>query len=249
MTGRRAPKGNRHLDSGQQICHTVLESNGKLWLSNMKFEELIKNFQKLPFFSFKEALALSADPTDQFKNQLSVWAGAGKIERLRRGYYILSETYRKSEPSVYYISNYLYRPSYISLYTALQFYGLIPEAVFEIQAVTPLHGMQWSSSLGSFQYRCVKQDKFWGYREIAGAASPAPQNNFLIAEPEKALLDFFYLQNGSWPVERIKQMRFQSWETLNMAKLDEFAARFHSPKVTRAVRNLARYFKDEKENL
>ncbi len=233
------------LDLLAEICHTVLESNKKIWLLNMQFKKLIKNFQKLPFFSFKEAMALSSDSPAQFKNQLSVWATAGKIERLRRGYYILSETYRKYEPSVYYISNYLYRPSYISLFTALQFYGLIPDAVAGIQAVTPLHGKEWPSSLGFFQYRFVKQDKFWGYREIAGSVSGTPQNNFLLAEPEKALLDFFYLQEGQWPLERIKQMRFQSAETLNMAKLNEFAARFNSPKVTRAVKNLVRYFKDE----
>ena len=233
------------LDFGAGICDTVLESNDKVWLFNMKFEELIKNFQKLPFFSFKEALALSGDSPEQFKNQLSAWTRAGKTERVRRGYYILSDAYRKFEPSAYYVSNELYRPSYISLYTALQFYGLIPEAVSVIQAVTPLHGMEWSSSMGSFQYRCVKQDKFWGYRKVEGDREGRGQNNFLIAEPEKALLDFFYLQEGQWLAERIKQMRFQSQETLDMDKLDEFRARFNSPKVTRAVGNLVKYFKEE----
>ncbi len=42
---------------------------------------------------------------------------------------------------------------------------LLPEAVYKIQAVTPpRHGQEWNTSLGTFQYYSIKQERFWGYR-------------------------------------------------------------------------------------
>lgn len=202
----------------------------------MKFEELVKIFQDRPFIELKEVFALTEDSGNQIKNQFYQWTRQGKLERLRRGNYLLSEPYRKYFPSVYYMSNYLYRPSYVSLYTALQFHGLIPEAVSKIQAVTPRHGQEWNTSPGTFKYYSIKQEKFWGYSEIS-LSKGHKQSKFLMALPEKALLDLFYFQKGDWPAERIREMRFQDTENIDTEILRTFAHRYNSPKILKAVRN------------
>jgi len=99
-----------------------------------------------------------------------------KIVRLRRGKYLLGPQYRKFTPSSYYISNYLYRPSYVSLETALQYYDLIPEAVGLVQAVTPKHGREWSNDYDRFVCRSMKGARFWG-------VSRRPSGKHPLSEP------------------------------------------------------------------
>lgn len=201
---------------------------------NMKLDQLIQRFADRPFFELRELREMADTSESQLTNQLSQWAQRGKILRLRRGKYLLGPHYRKFTPSIYYVANYLYRPSYVSLSTALQFHGLIPEAVAMTQSVTPRHGREWANDLGEFSYRSIKRDRFWGYREEVLDRLPA-QNRFLIARPEKALLDLVYLQKGEWTDERLRAMRFQSIDSIDPDRLREYGERFESPKVERAA--------------
>ena len=200
----------------------------------MNFEKLIQHFADRPFFELRELRQVAATTESQLTNQLSEWAQQGKVLRLRRGKYLLGPHYRKFTPSTYYVANYLYRPSYVSLSTALQFYGLIPEAVAMTQSVTPRHGREWASDLGQFFYQSIKRDRFWGYQEEVLDKLPA-QNRFMIARPEKAFLDLVYLQKGEWTRERLVEMRFQSIESIDPERLQQYAERFDSPKVVRAA--------------
>ena len=200
----------------------------------MKFDQLFRSFANRPFFELSELRQVAATSDGQLANQLSQWTRQGKVLRLRRGKYLLGPYYRKVTPSIYYVANYLYRPSYISLSTALQFHGLIPEAVAITQSVTPRHGREWATDLGQFSYRSIKRDRFWGYREEVLDKLPS-QNRFMMARPEKAFLDLVYLQKGEWTHNRLSAMRFQSLESLDADRLQRYAERFDSPKVKRAV--------------
>lgn len=223
----------------------MLNNHKKVLFSNMKFDELAENFNDRPFFELKEVLSLYDDPPAQIKNQLSTWAGQDKLIHLRREKYLLAGPYRKLTPSVYYISNYLYRPSYVSLHTALQYHGMIPEAVAMIQAVTPRHGQRWETELGVFDYRSIKQDRFWGSEFVRLGDPNDVQNSFHMARPEKTLLDLFYLDKGEWTKPRLEEMRFQNLEKLDPETLETDASRFDSPKVSRAVERLLSLHSEE----
>jgi len=210
----------------------------------MKFEKILQEFSGNPFFELRELRSLAPESDSQLMNQLSQWVKQEKLVRLRKGKYLLSSTYRKFTPSTYYISNYLYRPSYVSLATALQFYDLIPEAVAPVQAITTRHGREWTNELGRFVYRKIKQERFWGYREEVLGKIPT-QNRFLVARPEKAILDLMYIQNGEWTKERIIEMRFQSLESLNFDRFQEYSERFNSPKIKRAARRFVELYAKE----
>ena len=71
------------------------------------------------------------------RNNLSRWIKKGLLIRLRREWYTFPELLQRPEFS-HYIAGRFYRPSYISLFTALSIYGMIPEAVMSITSVTTL---------------------------------------------------------------------------------------------------------------
>lgn len=202
----------------------------------MKFQQIIENYRSRPYFELREAVAISDDRPKSLKNQLSGWVQAGKLVRLRRGKYLLAEPYRMRTPSIYYVSNCLLRPSYVSLQTALQFHGMIPEAVAIVQSISPKHGRSWENELGVFEYHSIKQERFWGYREYSRRQQPSVQDRFLMAQPEKGLIDLFYYQPGEWTGARLGQMRFQNFDRIDAEKLRQFAERFDSPKVSTACR-------------
>lgn len=206
----------------------------------MKFQNLVQTFRDRPFLETREVEALFDEPPLQIQARLSRWVQQGRLVQLRRGKYLLSKAYRREEPSLYLISNYLSRPSYVSLYSALEFHGLIPEAVAVIQAVTAQHGRKWQTPLGEFHYYSLKPSRFWGYRESTSARDlpVSSQKKFLLAVPEKALIDLFYLYEGEWTPERIEELRLQNLEQIDPGLLMESAGKFQSLKVSRAVDRL-----------
>lgn len=56
------------------------------------------------------------------------------------------------KPDPFLIANHLWGPSYISLETALAYWGLIPERVFEISSVTTKPTKTYDTKAGRFSY-------------------------------------------------------------------------------------------------
>jgi len=125
------------------------------------------------------------------RNNLSRWVRKGLLIRLRQGYYTFAE-YKEKPDIALYLANRIYRPSYISLHTALSFYGMIPEAVVQITSVTTLKTASFVNLISCYSYKTVKQDLMFGY-----GLKPLPDGRaILMAEPEKAVLDLLYLYPG-----------------------------------------------------
>lgn len=117
---------------------------------------------------------------------------SGKLLRLKRGLYIVNPEWSGKSVSNELVANHLYTPSYVSMHTALRWYGLIPERVHLIQSMTIKHSRMFENALGRFSYTCVGRDYFpIGLRqgETEGAT-------FIIASPEKALCDLICSTSG-----------------------------------------------------
>lgn len=122
------------------------------------------------------------------KQCLSRWKKSGLIASLRKGLYELTFPARR-EVSDMYIANKLYAPSYVSLETALSHYSLIPEVSMAVTSITAKATRRFKNSHGLFLYRTVQGKAFCGYGiENHGGFDT------LIAEPEKALVDFLYFK-------------------------------------------------------
>lgn len=107
------------------------------------------------------------------------------IIRLRRDLYVCSEKVSGKVLSLELIANRLLNPSYVSMSTALRYYGLIPESVYLIQSVTIKESREYETPVGRFVFTHIKRDAFnIGISNIEGNGY-----SFLIASPEKALCD------------------------------------------------------------
>ena len=208
------------------ICH--------LWHNNhMKFEDLLASAAKLPFFETGLLLAGSVDP-DDVRRQLSRWVQAGRVVQLRRGLYALAEPYRQVPPHPFMVANAMLPGSYVSLQSALAYYGLIPEYVAQTLSVTARRPAAWGNTLGDFRFQHLAPHLFYGYQQ----AALAPEGQAFLALPEKALLDLVHLTPGGDDPVFLDGLRLQNLERLDQERLLALAGRAGKPKWLRAAERI-----------
>ena len=196
----------------------------------MKHDALLSLVAGQSYFDLATLVQLSGEPRTKLRTQLSRWVKAGKLLPLRRGMYAPAENYRTDAINPAELANQLYRPSYLSLEWALGFHGLIPEMVVTYTSVTSQAPQHFDNAFGRFDYRHVKQAAFFGM-----VTTTIQGQQVMLATPEKALLDYWYLNSGPWPRSRMAGMRFQHGDHIDRVRLRQGAERFASPRLQRAV--------------
>lgn len=121
------------------------------------------------------------------RRRLTEWQAKGYIRKVIKGYYILADR-PIDEFVLFEIANRIYRPSYVSLESALAYYQLIPESAFAVTSVSTRRSYLFSGGPAEFRFRTVKPELFFGYALISDRG-----RRFKIARPEKAVLDYLYL--------------------------------------------------------
>jgi predicted transcriptional regulator of viral defense system len=205
----------------------------------MEFGRLLELVGDEPVFETALLLAGNVDPARVYL-QLTRWTTNGQVYQLRRGLYALAPPYQKVKPHPFLIANRLQRASYVSLQSALAFYGLIPETVHATQSVSAGRPGRWKTPLGDFQYRHVKPDLLRGYRLVDLGNQQA-----LVATPVKALLDLVYLQPSGDTPEYLHELRLQNLEQINLDELVNLTETYHTPKLDRAVEVISQLAKTE----
>lgn len=107
----------------------------------------------------------------------------GHIIKLRKGLYSL-KTYL---PSEFEIANRVYSPSYVSLEYTLMYYGIISETTYSVTSVTTKPTREFIINNVTYSYSKIKKVAFTGYLRKS-----MDENIVLIAEPEKAFVDYLY---------------------------------------------------------
>ena len=174
------------------------------------------------------------------RNNLSRWANTGRLIRLRQGYFTFPE-YKGMPDYALFFGNRIYRPSYISLHTALSFYGMIPESVVDITSVTTLKTRAFTNSIGEYAYRSVKSDLMFGYvlKPLSGGMA------LQLASPEKALLDLLYLFPEYKSDRDMADLRLDEdflMNDLNKELLQEYNLRFKSKALDHRVNLLLKTY-------
>jgi len=170
------------------------------------------------------------------RNNLTRWTKKGYLIRLRQGYFAFSEYKNKPDYSLYF-ANRIYRPSYISLHTALAFYGMIPEAVVQITSVTSLKTASFINDFGDYSYNNIKESQMFGYT----LKSMADNRTIQFATPEKALLDLLYLYpfyNSEKELEELRLDENYLLDDLNKVLLLNYCAKFKSKALDHRVKLL-----------
>ena len=116
----------------------------------------------------------------------------GSIVRLKRGLYVVSSQESGIPLNNFLLANHIYGPSYVSLQTALRYYGLIPEHVFLTMSLATKHSRSFSTPVGSFSYyNCAPEYFSIGVRSVIEDGV-----GFLVASPEKAVCDLINYSRG-----------------------------------------------------
>lgn len=118
--------------------------------------------------------------------------------QLKRGLYISKDFFEKNKDDLsysFYLANILRKPSYVSSWTALQYYNLVTEAIYPIVSVTPKVTREYQTKIGNFAYQSIKKDLFSDFiLAKSDSNSPGANFDFFIASPAKALFDLLYFR-------------------------------------------------------
>lgn len=204
---------------------------------DVDFEYLLELVGNEPVFESAFLLAGKVNP-DSVRIQLTRWVKSGRVYQLRRGLYALAPPYQKVKPHPFVVANRLQRASYVSLQSALSFYGLIPDIVQATLSVTACRPRRWETPLGVYEFRRVKPDLLRGYHMVKLQNGTKPAQGALVATPEKALLDLVYLQPGGDGRAYLRELRLQNLERLNIGEFERLAKLFDTPKLNRAVETI-----------
>lgn len=203
----------------------------------MKFDQLLDLVADQPLFETGLLLSGDVDPND-VRRQLSRWVSSGRLKQLRRGLYTLSPPYQRVSPHPFLIANFLMPGSYVSMQSALAYYGLIPEYAARTWSVTTARPAQWD---GGFHFQHLAPHLFFGYQRVK---LPQEQSAF-VAIPEKAILDLTHLTPNADDIDYLRQLRLQNLDQLNLQQLDEFARRAGKPKWRRVAEQISRLAHEE----
>lgn len=159
-------------------------------------------------------------------NALRRYESQGLVERVSTKIYI---NHFNQQFSPHDLVNVLRPRSYISLESALVERGIISQNPSALICVTPGYPRSFRSKSVNIVYRKVSPELYWGYEEKA-----TRYNKYLIAEPEKALLDWIYLSRQEGLPTPLDELHLQF---LNLVKLRAYAQRFPRT-VSETVRDL-----------
>jgi len=196
----------------------------------MEFAELVEIIGEEPVFETGLLIAGNANPRD-IRRQLSRWRQVGKIYQLRRGLYCLEPPFRKVNPHPFLVANRMLPASYVSLQSALAYFGMIPEYVPLTTSVTTRRSARWDTPLGIFDSRHIQVDFFDGYHLV----DFGEKQQAFVASPEKALLDLIYLEPGGDTLDYLTELRLGNLNQLDWQLLKRLARRIEKPKLMRAI--------------
>ena len=220
------------VSKNHYICR-VLETK----YSEMDFLTFKERMYPMGCFNINQVLLWEKDFD---RNNLTRWCRRGLLVKLRNQYYAFPE-YRQVPDFSRYVANRIYAPSYISLHSALSFYGMIPEEVVQLTSVTTLKTARFENDFGTFHYQNVKTPFYFGY-EIKTMQSG---RGLLFATPEKALLDLLYLNPYYKTEQDMEELRLDEdfmQNELDIERLNGYLSKMESKTLEQKVKRLMKVY-------
>lgn len=191
-------------------------------LGEMRFIELYKILEKNKLFIFSYKDISNIFPKEikgNIKKLIYRWKKAGWIHAIKRELYELTYPRDLNIPDLY-IANKLYTPSYISMDTVLSMHSIIPDISIGVISITTKPTRKFKNEHGLFIYRTMKPKFFMGYH-----IEKYEGFEVLVAEPEKALIDYLYFNSRNNTYKDFKDKRFDKSiiSKLNQKKLNKYA--------------------------
>lgn len=128
-------------------------------------------------------------PNDKISEMLA----SNMLLPIKKGLYQPGPQLRLKGPHPFLIANVIYGPSYVSMDSAMSYWGIIPEKVFEISSVTTELAKQYDTPSGRYTYSKMNLPYYtYGIQRVKLSG----RQFVLIASPEKALCDKIISTSG-----------------------------------------------------
>ena len=134
---------------------------------------------------------------------------AAVIKKLLKGKYLFSF----GKTNDFEVANFLYQQSYISLESALSFYGIITGFSYKITAICLKKTKNLQIDNKELTYSQIDKELFFGYEK---------KDNFMIAEPEKAIFDYIYLAQKGLKSQDLSEFDLSA---VNKSRLNDYLKR------------------------
>ena len=195
--------------------------------------------ERIPFevFDYQQLISCLTEYSKP-RDRVTALLASGNLIRIRKGLYAFGEKYRRSPINRGLLSNLIYGPSYVSLDFALSKYGMIPERVEDVTAVTTAQAKRFDTPFGVFSYHPLSHSRYGSGISIKVEEG----TGFLIATQEKALIDKVWTDKRFHP-KRPKDCEAFLFEDL---RVDEKA--FFSLSI-KHLRGMAATFRSRKIDL
>lgn len=171
---------------------------------------------------------LDIDKSGSLFNIVNRLLESGVLIKIERNKYIL----KKYSCNEYALANFIYEPSYISFESALSFYGILSQFPYEVTSATLGQTRAKKFNGKEYGYYHLKKSLFWGYMK---------ENNYLIADKEKALADQLYLASKG-----IKKIHLEEYDLslIDILKLKSYISKFpQTNQFKKAIANLTNIVK------
>lgn len=195
----------------------------------MRYIELKQKLAGFVVFSISDIRKI--DPAFH-EQRLSEWQKKGYVKKVINKYYLFADL-EIDESVLFIIANKIYDPSYISFEMALSYYDLIPETVYQITSASSRKTQTFKTDIASFSYRKIKPELMFGY-----TLQKFGSHNFKIAGPEKAVLDFFYLNSRLKSESDFEELRINADEfrkQVNIGKLKKYLKFFGNKSLEKRI--------------
>ena len=178
----------------------------------MKVEDWLDFFRrhkKQKIFHFQHFRMLAGLKNHSLRVALKRLADKKVIQRIVRSFYVNPF----NPPTLEEISAAIYKPSYISLESALYRHGVLSQFPYTLTCVATRLPRKFDTPYGTVEYRQVQKKYFFGFIE---------EDSYLLAEPEKAVVDFLYLNRKGATEGIISELGLKR---LNSKRLHSYAER------------------------
>ena len=186
------------------------------YIMNLLFDNNIFYFQPRQLSALLEIDRDSAyDIIQRLKNN-------DVIREIENGKYLVTGYDKKRIlANPFYVATHIVVPSYISYWTALNYYGLTEQAPKTILVATTKQKKQMLFENYIFKYIHIKKEKLYGYKKEEINEFPA-----FIAEMEKALIDSIDLSIYAGGIKELSKIIDAALGSIDKKKLVEYAVRF-----------------------
>ena len=175
------------------------------------------------------------------------WQSKGYILKLRNRWYAFNDA-ESHENIEWLAANLIYAPSYISLHTALSWYNLIPEMIIPTTSVSTRKTNRFSTPIGEFDYHRIKPELFgFGYslEDLNAYSSKSNKSRkIMVATPQKAILDFFYINNFYSSEKDMEDLRLNNAELTKIVNKEfyQYLERYESRALESRIRLMTKTY-------